>query len=102
MLTKRRGERGYLKGSFHIVKTVHLISVPRPHTSAWPNVEKSCYGTKPYCAMREGSCIGDVSLCVLMLCGSVYVVLSLSTDSVILEVGGRLSQSLHCTEIGES
>lgn len=87
MLTKRRGESGYLKGSSHIVKTVHLTSVPRPHMSAWPSMEKSCYGTKSCCAMSESSCIGDVSLCVLMRCGSVCLVLSLSTDSVILEVG---------------
>ena len=95
MSTKRRGEGGYLKGSSHVVKTMHLTSVPRPHMSAWPNVEKSCYGTKPCCAMRESSCIGDVSLRVLMLCGSVCVVLSLSTDSVILEVGGAGRLSTH-------
>lgn len=66
MLTKKRGG-GYQKGSAHIVKSVHLTSVLRPQVSAWPNVEKNCYGIKPYCAMREHSHIGDANLACLCI-----------------------------------
>lgn len=86
---ERRGEEkeATWRAALTLLKTMHLISVLRPRMSAWPNMENSCYGTKPHCAMREAECTGDVGLWVLMHCGSACVVLYFITKSVVLEAG---------------